>query len=67
VAFSAGGDGDVTALDLASSHLEGRGTGERIAHGQHDDRAHGYEATREAAMAAFAKSSLINRVRRSAG
>jgi hypothetical protein len=57
VAFSAGGDGGINPLDPASSHHEDRGgTGERLAHGQHDDRVHGYAATREAAMAAFAKS-----------
>ena len=47
-AFSAGCDGVVNPLDLAS-HEDRGGTEDRTP-------THGYEPTREAAMAAFAKS-----------
>jgi hypothetical protein len=41
---------------LSPDAPEGRQWMWTLAQGYHQDRAHGYEATREAAMAAFAKS-----------
>ena len=67
MAFSAGGDGVVDPLDLASSHHEDRGgTGERLAYGQDDDHAHGYAATRATShrnswAGDIAQMKLVNR------